>query len=69
MTCRRCLAATLLAILAACARPQQVQEEVQPDHEMADEEASHWGVAIAMLALQVCRSVLPPVACALYVHA
>ena len=38
--------------------PQQDHEELQSEQEVADEEEAHWGVALALLALQVCPTVL-----------
>ena len=58
MPCRFCLIAITLATLSACAQPQQDHAELQPDQELADEEDTHWGVALALLALQVCHTML-----------
>lgn len=56
--CRLTLVVLVLASLAAQVQPQQAQEELQSHQELADEEVSHWGVAIALLALQVGHSFL-----------
>lgn len=53
MPCRCCLIALVVASLVACAKTQDNFEGLQTDQELADEEDSHWGVALALLALQV----------------
>jgi len=58
VSCRHTLVVLVLASLAAQVQPQQAQEELQSHQELADEEVSHWGVAIALLALQVGHSFL-----------
>ena len=56
MPCRYCLVALIVASLFACANSQNDHEELQTDQELADEEDSHWGIALALLALQVCHT-------------
>ena len=68
MPCRGCLIALIVVSLGPCAKPQQDHEVLQSDQEVADEEDAHWGVALALLALQVCHTVQVLVAHACSVH-
>ncbi len=51
--CRLCLSILSLAALAAGTHSQDPGLEVQSSQGLADEEVSHWGAALALLALQV----------------
>ena len=68
MPCRLCLIAFVVVSLLPCAKPQLGHEELQSDQDLADEEDAHWGVALALLALQVGLTVQVSVAYACSVH-